>query len=172
MNRSSKPKTSQVYEKADGESSSAVASGNNNENNADVRSTILNRSSDLKSDEKMKASEGKASIPSQVFNLMKTILGSGVLGLPAGIAHAFAENELAAWAALGLIMGFCVLSAYSFSTIGELCRKTRGRTYRQVWSSVVGESTSWIPARELYTWYSIYIWLFRRRSQFRISGYP
>ena len=87
---------------------------------------------------------GTASIPNEVFNLVKSIVGAGVLSLPAGIA-AFGNAPSAIIPAVALICIIGGFSAYGFSLIGRVCSFTGGQSYRGAWSESVGEETSWIP---------------------------
>ena len=91
------------------------------------------------------SSSAGATIPSHVFNLIKSIVGAGVLGLPAGIA-AFGDAPSAVLPALGLLMAIGTMSAYGFSLIGRLCYYTKSYSYRQVWEKTVSPTTAWIPA--------------------------
>jgi amino acid permease len=86
-----------------------------------------------------------ASIPSEVFNLVKGIVGVGVLSLPAGVA-VFGNAPSAIIPAAILIAVIGILSGYGFALIGKCCAYTGASSYRQAWSNTVGESTSWIPA--------------------------
>ena len=88
---------------------------------------------------------GTATIPSEVFNLVKAIVGVGVLSLPAGIAN-FGNSPSVLIPALFMIAGIGVLSAYGFAVIGKVCSYTGATSYREAWSESVGASTSWIPA--------------------------
>lgn len=88
---------------------------------------------------------GTASIPSEVFNLIKLIVGAGVLGLPAGIA-AFGDHPSALLPAFCLFCCIGALAGYGFSLIGTVCAATRATSYRQAWARSVGDSTSWLPA--------------------------
>lgn len=93
---------------------------------------------------KVKNPDG-ASIPNEVFNLVKGIVGVGVLSLPAGIA-AFADAKSAFLPAAVIIAVIGILSGYGFALIGKVCAYTGATTYREAWANSVGESTSWIPA--------------------------
>ena len=86
-----------------------------------------------------------ASIPSEVFNLVKGIVGVGVLSLPAGVA-AFGSAPSAFIPAGILIAVIGILSGYGFALIGKVCAYTGAKSYREAWSKSVGEGTSWIPA--------------------------
>jgi amino acid permease len=88
---------------------------------------------------------GTATIPNEIFNLVKAVVGVGVLSLPAGIA-AFGNNPSALVPALSLIAFIGILSGYGFAVIGKVCAYTGATSYREAWSKSVGPSTSWIPA--------------------------
>jgi hypothetical protein len=96
-----------------------------------------------------KAPEGTnqdgASIPNEVFNLVKGIVGVGVLSLPAGVA-AFGSAPSAFIPAGILIAVIGILSGFGFALIGRVCAYTGAKSYREAWSRTVGEKTSWIPA--------------------------
>ena len=88
---------------------------------------------------------GTATIPNEVFNLVKNIVGAGVLSLPAGVA-AFGNAPSALIPALSLIAVIGCLSAFGFACIGKVCAYTGATSYREAWEKTVGPSTSWIPA--------------------------
>jgi hypothetical protein len=92
-----------------------------------------------------KIPEGTATVTELIFNLVKGIVGAGVLSLPAGIA-AWANSPSAVLPAVALIAGIGSLSAYGFALIGRCCAYTNTKSYRDAWSATVGKSTSWIPA--------------------------
>lgn len=86
-----------------------------------------------------------ATILNEVFNLVKAIVGVGVLSLPAGVA-AFGSAPSAVIPAFLLITLIGLLSAHGFSLIGRVCAYTGAKSYREAWSRSVGDGTSWIPA--------------------------
>jgi len=88
---------------------------------------------------------GTATMANEIFNLVKSIVGAGVLSLPAGIA-AFGNAPSAVLPAVALICIIGGFSAYGFSLIGRVCSYTGGQSYRGAWSESVGDETSWIPA--------------------------
>lgn len=92
-----------------------------------------------------KIPEGSATVTELIFNLVKGIVGAGVLSLPAGIA-AWANSPSAVLPAVALIAGIGTLSGYGFALIGRCCAYTNTKSYRDAWSVTVGKSTSWIPA--------------------------
>jgi hypothetical protein len=88
---------------------------------------------------------GDATVTELIFNLVKGIVGAGVLSLPAGIA-AWANAPSAVVPAVALIAIIGILSGYGFALIGRVCAYTNTKSYRDAWSATVGESTSWVPA--------------------------
>lgn len=88
---------------------------------------------------------GDASVSQLIFNLVKGIVGAGVLSLPAGIA-AFADAPSAVLPAVALIAVIGGLSAYGFALIGRCCAYTNTKSYRDAWSATVSKNTSWLPA--------------------------
>jgi len=81
----------------------------------------------------------------EIFNLVKSIVGAGVLSLPAGIA-AFGNSRSAVLPATLLIIAIGAVSAYGFSLIGRVCAETNAKSYREAWDKTVGTSSSWITA--------------------------
>mmetsp|Transcript_6866 Transcript_6866/g.10022 ORF Transcript_6866/g.10022 Transcript_6866/m.10022 type:complete len:465 (-) Transcript_6866:116-1510(-) len=88
------------------------------------------------------SSGGTATIPSTVFNLVKSIAGAGVLSLPAGIA-AFGNSPSALVPATILIALMGGVSAYTFALIGRLCAQTNTESYSDAWDATVG--AKWSP---------------------------
>ncbi len=85
--------------------------------------------------------EGTATIPNEVFNLVKSIVGAGVLSLPYGVA-AFGNAPSALAPGIGLIALTGLISAYTFGLIGRICQKTKTSSYADAWDVAVGKSTS------------------------------
>jgi amino acid permease len=88
---------------------------------------------------------GTASMSNEIFNLIKNIVGAGVLSLPAGVA-AFGNAPSAMLPAAFMIAAIGGISGYCFSLIGRVCAMTGAKTYREAWGKTVGESTSIVPA--------------------------
>ena len=88
---------------------------------------------------------GQATVQQLCFNLVKGVVGAGVLSLPAGIA-AFATAPSAIVPAVALIASIGALSGYGFALIGRCCAYTNTKSYRDAWSATVGQKTSFIPA--------------------------
>lgn len=86
-------------------------------------------------------SEGTATIPNEVFNLVKSIVGAGVLSLPYGVA-AFGNAPSALVPAIGLIALMGALSAYTFGLIGRVCKLSNTESYSDAWDETVGRSSS------------------------------
>ncbi len=79
---------------------------------------------------------GVAMAPS-TFNLVKNIVGAGVLSLPAGVA-VFSNSKTALVPACVLVATLGVFSAYCFVLIGRLCEMTNTKTYKAAVSSAIG----------------------------------
>jgi Transmembrane amino acid transporter protein len=85
---------------------------------------------------------GTATIPNEVFNLVKSIVGAGVLSLPYGVA-VFGNAPSALIPAVSLIAAMGALSAYTFGLIGRICQKTNTESYSDAWDVSVGKK--WAP---------------------------
>ena len=103
--------------------------------------------------------EGSATITQEIFNLVKAIVGAGVLALPAGIA-AFANAPSALYPAIFLITAIGILSGYGFGLIGRSCALTGSKSFREAWTKSVSETTVWIP-----------VWVVTLKTVFAILGY-
>eukprot|EP00566_Odontella_aurita_P009656 CAMPEP_0113538780 /NCGR_PEP_ID=MMETSP0015_2-20120614/7556_1 /TAXON_ID=2838 /ORGANISM="Odontella" /LENGTH=510 /DNA_ID=CAMNT_0000438393 /DNA_START=123 /DNA_END=1655 /DNA_ORIENTATION=- /assembly_acc=CAM_ASM_000160 len=88
---------------------------------------------------------GSSTMPNHIFNLIKSIVGAGVLSLPAGISS-FADAPSGILPATALIAAIGIISGYGFSLIGRVCSYTGATSYRDAWDKTVGTSTSWIPS--------------------------
>ena len=64
--------------------------------------------------------EEGASVAASTVNLVKSIVGAGVLALPAGVA-AFSDAGPALWPATALITALGAASAFSFGVLGRVC---------------------------------------------------
>jgi amino acid permease len=87
----------------------------------------------------------KSTMKAAIFNLVKGIVGAGVLSLPAGVA-AFGDSKSAAIPAVALVSLAGALSGYNFSLIGRICAYTGASSYAGAWENSIGEATAWIPA--------------------------
>lgn len=87
----------------------------------------------------------KSTMKAATFNLVKGIVGAGVLSLPAGVA-AFGDNKGAVIPGIILVSIAGALSGYNFSLIGRVCAYTGATSYAGAWENSIGEATAWIPA--------------------------
>ena len=93
---------------------------------------------------------GTATVPEEIFNLIKSIIGAGVLSLPAGIAvlassSASSGNRnhrilLSSSFLLIAVMG--TISAYTFSLIARVCQMTNTTTYADCWTATMKDRHS------------------------------
>mmetsp|Transcript_15492 Transcript_15492/g.23043 ORF Transcript_15492/g.23043 Transcript_15492/m.23043 type:complete len:481 (-) Transcript_15492:737-2179(-) len=95
--------------------------------------------------EQANANGGTATIPDEIFNLVKSIVGAGVLSLPAGIA-AFGNAPSALIPSSILIALMGAISAYTFLMIARVCKLTGATSYSDAWDKTRGTKTSWIVA--------------------------
>ena len=86
--------------------------------------------------------DGKASIPSEVFSLAKTIIGASCFGLPAAIS-AFGNAPSAILPAALVILATGCMSAYGFSLIGRVCAYTGANSYKEAWANTVSPKSAW-----------------------------
>ncbi len=84
-----------------------------------------------------------SSVGTSTFNLIKNILGAGVLSLPSGVG-AFSKNPYALVPAGALTMALGSLSAYCFTLIARVCALNKVDTYGQAWEKAVGKKTAWM----------------------------
>ena len=75
---------------------------------------------------------GRASVGNEITSLLKNIVGSGGLSLPAGIA-AFGNRWSAIIPSIVVIFILGIVNAYSFSLLGRVCSVTKSKTYGQAW---------------------------------------
>jgi amino acid permease len=88
---------------------------------------------------------GTATMMSEIFNLVKNIVGVAVLSLPASMAL-ISSHPTILYPCLLLIVFMGILSGYGFSIIGKVCSYTSATSYREAWMKSIHPSTSWIPA--------------------------
>lgn len=93
-----------------------------------------------------------ATVPEEIFNLVKSIIGAGVLSLPAGLAL-MASNSAVPNSSTVVVSTACLLiafmggiSAYTFSLIARVCKMTNSDTYADCWKATRGPSLAWIVA--------------------------
>ena len=88
---------------------------------------------------------GTATIPNEIFNLVKCIVGAGVLSLSAGVAEfGNASSALIPAAVLIAVMG--ATSAYTFSLLARVSALTGATSYADAWNKTRGKGTAWIIA--------------------------
>jgi amino acid permease len=88
---------------------------------------------------------GTATIPNEIFNLVKSIVGAGVLSLSAGVAE-FGNAPSALLPATFLIALMGAISAYTFSIIGRIGALTGATSYAEAWEKTRGTAGAWIIA--------------------------
>lgn len=72
------------------------------------------------------------------FGLLKSVVGSGILSLPAAVASVGGNESRLLPIIAGLIMFLGGVNAWFFQRIGEVCEYTGASTYKQAWDLTVG----------------------------------
>mmetsp|Transcript_20269 Transcript_20269/g.47048 ORF Transcript_20269/g.47048 Transcript_20269/m.47048 type:complete len:509 (-) Transcript_20269:82-1608(-) len=88
--------------------------------------------------------KGETSMPGMIANLMKNIVGSGVLCVAGGVAAA-TDQKAALIPAVLIAFAFAAIAGYCFTLVGRVSLMTGANSYTQGWAKTVGESTAWIP---------------------------
>lgn len=88
-------------------------------------------------------SAGEATIASSTFNLAKSIIGAGVLSLPSALAF-FSDEKMVLLPGGLLIITMGLLSAYTFSLIGQACALHKVKSYQEAYAKSVDPNTAWI----------------------------
>lgn len=78
-----------------------------------------------------------------VFNLIKNIVGSGLLSLPVGVAAIGGEPTLLL-PAMSVIVTMGVLSAYTFFSIGRQCGIVEVNTMIKAWGASINKRSAWV----------------------------
>lgn len=86
-----------------------------------------------------------SSVGQTTVNMVKNIVGSGMLSLPAGVA-AFSGSRMAIAPSLSFCLLFGLISAYAFTLIADACKRTGESTYAGAWEKIIGPKTKVLPA--------------------------
>ena len=84
--------------------------------------------------------DGSTTVPNLSISLVKSIVGSGVLALPAGLADMGPNPMTVVPTALVLIAAIGSLNAYLFSLIGRICARTNTTSYTSAWEASMGKN--------------------------------
>ena len=85
-----------------------------------------------------------------IINLVKLIIGAGVLSLPQGVS-CLGDSARALLPASALMIAVEILSIYSFILVGRMCDvKKEATTLSQAWEQEVGHDSSWIVALSIF----------------------
>lgn len=96
---------------------------------------------------------GTASIPNLATSLVKSIVGAGVLALPAGVTRLGDTLPQALPTALVFIALTGMMNAYFFSLLGRVCSATGAVSYRAAWDQSVGQRfPNATAASSIVTW--------------------
>lgn len=84
-----------------------------------------------------------AAVCKATFNLLKTIVGAGVLSLPAGVG-AIGGMPTLLLPALALVTSMGLLSAYTFFSVGKQCGIQGVSSYGDAWAKTVSPKTTFV----------------------------
>lgn len=87
---------------------------------------------------------GTSTVAKSTFNLVKNIVGAGVLSLPAGVA-ALSPNKGAIVPACAVLVSMGLLSSYCFHLLGRAASASGSDTYGGTWETTVGPKSAWLP---------------------------
>eukprot|EP00971_Amphidinium_carterae_P349197 6490892-Amphidinium_carterae.1 len=85
-----------------------------------------------------------ATIVQSSFNLVKNLVGSGVLALPSGVAAMSGSTNSLTLGCI-LLSFMAALCGYCFMLLGLLCAALQAESYGNCWSATIGTKTAWIP---------------------------
>ncbi|OEU11679.1 hypothetical protein FRACYDRAFT_138697, partial [Fragilariopsis cylindrus CCMP1102] len=92
---------------------------------------------------------GTATVPEEIFNLIKSIIGAGLLSLPAGIAvlassasSGNSSHRILLSSSFLLIAVMGTISAYTFSLIARVCQMTNTTTYANCWTATMKDHSN------------------------------
>ena len=80
---------------------------------------------------------GDATIPSEIINITKNLIGAGVLSLSGGIAM-YADSPKAVGVAVLWLLGLGAVFGYFCLLIAKSCKITNSVTYRECWENTMG----------------------------------
>jgi len=88
---------------------------------------------------------GEASITAEVINLVKILIGAGVLALPSGVATFSDELVGGMSVSIVLLWTMALLSCYTFWVIGRVCLRTKQFSYKGAFSKLYGKTSGrWV----------------------------
>lgn len=90
----------------------------------------------------IKAHGGSATVPNLTVSLVKAIVGSGILALPAGVASLGNDPSAVVIPSIALIVFAGSMNAFFFALIGRVCYMTGATSYREAWEMTVGDRGS------------------------------
>jgi hypothetical protein len=85
-------------------------------------------------------SDTKSDVGALTFNLAKSIIGSGILSLPSGLAL-FSDSTTALYPGIAAILFMGLLSGYGFSSIGKACSIHSADNFNAAWIASTGNES-------------------------------
>lgn len=94
-------------------------------------------------DELRRNNTNLSSFFTSICNLVKSIVGAGVLSLPHGVS-VYANDPAVLFPSIFMCVAFCAAATYSFISIGSLCKDTNSKSFRDIWSRVIDAKSGWV----------------------------
>jgi len=91
----------------------------------------------------VREAQGTATVPNEVLNLIKNVVGAGALALPSGVAAMGNASGVLVPAAIGLL-GMGTIFGYYFHLIGRVCRMTGTVSYAEAWKKSEYGGAGWV----------------------------
>ena len=115
-----------------------------------LHSAHVIRKNSMKKRKSGEAEGGQQPMMKSIINLVKLIIGAGVLSLPQGVS-CLGDSPKALLPASALMIAVEILSIYSFILVGRMCDvKKEATTLSQAWEQEVGHDSSWIVALSIF----------------------
>jgi len=89
-------------------------------------------------------SGGSATISDEVLNLVKTIVGAGILSFPAAVGKCGNHPSILFPVSI-LMVGVGVAAGYMYSLIGRVCCYKQASSFQEAWSKTMGQKTRILP---------------------------
>ncbi|GKY92005.1 hypothetical protein MPSEU_000172100 [Mayamaea pseudoterrestris] len=87
-----------------------------------------------------------ASIPNTSINLVKSIVGSGVLALPYAVSSLGDNPQNVLGPAVIAIVAMGSIYGFFFRLVGQVCDWTKATSYKQAWQETIGDESSQVVA--------------------------
>ncbi|CAM9368204.1 unnamed protein product, partial [Chrysoparadoxa australica] len=94
-----------------------------------------------KASQQISASGGKSGYFASTFNLAKTMIGGGMLALPAGVAAGTGTGWVPAFS---ILLFSATMSGYTFHLVSRCVEYKGAKSFKELWAQTLGERTAWV----------------------------